>query len=190
MKKELIIFVCLCNLLLYNCKNHTNERALGDPSNESYYPIGNFIRSQLLHIDSMPLAVIKYTTIAQVTDTSITDKKDFKAIADGFITPDIGAPEFKSQYSETSFLDASLGTITLTYLATNKRTTIRKADVLLNAENTRVKTIYIEKDLSNNDSSMVQKMLWSANNYCQITSIIRKKDQPEKIIIEKYIWDF
>lgn len=191
MKKELIIFICLCGLMFSNCQNSGNKKEAKEAVAEAYYPIGNYIRSQLLYIDSMPLAVIKYTTIEKNTDTSIADKKDFEAIANNFISPDIGDPELiRSQYQETSFLDASLGTITLTYLANNQEAAIKKADVLLNAENTRVKTVYIEKEFSNTDSSVIQKMLWGSNSYCQITSIIQKKGQPEKIVIEKYVWDF
>lgn len=160
-----------------------------DNADGEFYPIGSFIRSQLMYIDSMPLAVIKYTTLDNVTDTAIMEKNDFKAIAATFMTPDIGSPKLKPQYNETSFIDATLGTITLTYIAKHNDAGIKKADILLDRESTGVKTIYIEKNLPAADSSVTKKMLWTANRNCQITTLVRKKGQPEKIILERYVWD-
>ncbi|HEX5026605.1 MAG TPA: hypothetical protein VFV68_15100, partial [Agriterribacter sp.] len=139
--------------------------------------------------DSMPLAVIKYTTIGGVTDTSIVEKSNFKGIAQSFVNPDIGSSIFKNQYKEESFIDATLGTITLTYTATNDTVEVRKTDVLLNQDDTKVKTIYIEKKISEADSLVIKKMLWTTNRYCQITTLLQKQDTPEKIIMEKYVWD-
>lgn len=137
----------------------------------------------------MPLAVIKYTTIGGVTDTAIIEKSNFKGIARSFILPDIGSPKFKDQYKEESFIDATLGTITLTYTATNDTVEIRKTDVLLKQDDTKVKTVYVEKKITGADSSVIKKMLWTTNRYCQITTLLQKIEAPEKIIIEKYVWD-
>ncbi|HRO45621.1 hypothetical protein [Agriterribacter sp.] len=191
MKKQLLIFLIALPCVLCNCRNNTTASSGTKEDNtvEAFYPIGNFIRSQLIYIDSMPLAVLKYTTINHVTDTSIVDKKNFKAIAATFMTPDIGSPELKPQYEETSFIDATLGTITLTYAPNNEKAVIRKADILLKQENTGVKTIYIEKSFPGIDSTVTQKMLWTANRGCQITTLVQKKDQPEAVTLERYVWD-
>ena len=191
MKKQLFVFLIFLPLAFYNCRNNTTASSgtKKDDAFKTFYPVGSFINSQLIYIDSMPLAVLKYTTINHVTDTSIVDKKDFKDIAAIFMTPDISSPELKPQYEETSFIDATLGTITLTYTARNEKAVIRKTDILLNQENTRVKTIYIEKNLPGTDSTITRKMLWTANRNCQITTLVQKKEQPEAIILERYVWD-
>lgn len=191
MKKKLFVFLVLLIFAFCNCRNNTTASSgkKEDNSVQAYYPIGNFIRSQLIYIDSMPLAVLKYTTVRQVTDTSIIEKKDFKDIAAAFMTPDIGSPELKQQYEETSFIDATLGTITLTYAAKNEKVIIRKADILVKQENTGVKTIYIEKIFPDTDSTVIQKMLWTTDRNCQITTLVQKKDQPETITVERYVWD-
>jgi hypothetical protein len=187
----LFIFFILLPFALYNCTNNdtSSDQSKEDTAGKAFYPVGNYIRSQLAYIDSMPLAVIKYTTIHNVTDTSIIEKKDFKHIAAAFITPDISSPEFKSQYEEHSFIDATLGTITLTYTAKNDKVQIRKTDILLNQENTGVRTIYVEKIIPGSDSSVIKKMLWIANLNCQITTLIQKEGQPEAVILERYVWD-
>ncbi len=191
MKKQCFIFLIVLPCVLCNCRNNSTASSgtKEDTTAKAFYPIGSFIRSQLIYIDSMPLAVLKYTTINHITDTSIIEKKAFKAIAAAFITPNIGSPELQPQYEETSFIDATLGTITLTYAPNNEKAVIRKTDILLKQENTGVKTIYIEKYFPGMDSTVTQKMLWTANRNCQVTTIVQKKDQPEAIILERYVWD-
>ncbi|MFT3749255.1 MAG: hypothetical protein QM768_13100 [Agriterribacter sp.] len=160
-----------------------------DTTQKEFYPISSFIQAQIKKLDSLPLAVIKYTTIGNKTDTSITEKKDFAAIAGYFAMPDITAPGIKNQFEETSFIDASISTISLTYTAKNDTISLRKADVLLNQENSRVNTIYIEKKSRIAEEGKIQKMLWSVDRNCQVTTIQQAAGSPEKIIIEKYVWD-
>ncbi|HRP55302.1 hypothetical protein [Agriterribacter sp.] len=190
MKKQLFITLIFFPIALYNCTNTTtpSDQSKENTPEKAFYPVGNYILSQLSYIDSMPLAVIKYTTIHNVTDTSIIEKKDFRHIAAAFITPDISSAELKPQYEEHSFIDATLGTITLTYTTENDKLPVRKADILLNQENTGVKTIYIEKNIPGADP-VIKKMLWIADRNCQITTLVQKEGQPEQVIFEKYVWD-
>lgn len=191
MKKQLFISFILLTFALYNCTNNntSSDQSKDDTDGKAFYPVGNYILSQLAYIDSMPLAVIKYTIIDSATDTSIMEKKEFRHIAAAFMTPDISLPELRSQYEEHSFIDATLGTITLTYIARNDNLPLRKADILLDQENTGVKTVYIEKIIPGADSSVVKKMLWVANQNCQITTLVQKEGQPEHVILERYVWD-
>ncbi len=191
MKKQFFISFILLTFALYNCTNNntSSDQSKNDTDGKAFYPVGNYILSQLAYIDSMPLAIIKYTTIHNATDTSIMEKKEFRHIAAAFMTPDISSPELRSQYEEHSFIDATLGTITLTYTARNDNLPLRKADILLDQENTGVKTIYIEKIIPGTDSSVVKKMLWVANRNCQITTLVQKEGQPEDVILERYVWD-
>lgn len=192
MKKLLFPLLTILSLILYNCNNSPGSTGEADESTQgdtSFYPIGSFILSQLNGLDSLPLAVIKYTTANQTTDTSIVEKTDFKAVASAFTTPDIGSPELKSWYVENTFIDATLGTISLTYTSTRSNTEIKRADILLNQETREVKTIYIEKSIEGKDSTVVQKMLWTANRNCQITTIVQKPNQSEAVVSDRYVWD-
>lgn len=179
--------------IMLSCKSKSATDATSpqvtSAANKEYYPISGYIKSQLLWLDSVPLAVIKYTTKDYHTDTSIVEKKDFNSIAEELSLPDISASTLKDQYEEVSFIDASLGTITLTYSATNDTALIRKADVLLDQNSTAVKTIYIEKVSKISDSFSTRKILWTANKNCLVTTIIQKPGSPESILEEKYVWD-
>ncbi|MGN6493249.1 MAG: hypothetical protein ACTHLE_14715 [Agriterribacter sp.] len=180
-------------IALAGCNNTDESNESGsDNTSKQYYPIASYIESQLNYLDSVPLAIMHYTTINNVTDTSITEKKDFRnSVGGAFIQSDISGAEQKKKYDETSFIDATLGVITLTYTPRKNENNlpVRKIDVLLNQENSTIKTIYIEKILSSGDSTVLKKMLWKANKSCQVTSIIEKNNQPASTIQERFVWD-
>ncbi|MBN8785938.1 MAG: hypothetical protein J0I84_02480 [Terrimonas sp.] len=191
MKRYLLIVLSICTILACNNKNAASSAGQQneDTTQKEFYPISGFIQAQIKKLDALPLAVIKYTTINNKTDTSIIEKNDFAAVAGYFTTPDITAPGIKNQFEETSFIDASISTISLTYLAKNDTIALRKADVLLNQDNSRVTTIYIEKKSAVANESKTQKMLWTADRNMQVTTIEQAAGSPEKVIVEKYVWD-
>lgn len=189
--KKACCFIALAIIVISSCKNKSGSsgKQNEDTAKKEYYPISSFIQSQVKNIDSLPLAVIKYTTVDTKTDTAVIDKRDFAAIAGYFTSPDITSTGIKAQIEETSFIDASIGTIALTYTANNDTIALRKADVLLNQDNSRVRTIYIEKKETIADGNTIKKMLWTADRNMQVTSIKQINGSPEKVTVEKYVWD-
>jgi hypothetical protein len=193
MKFYFLLFILWTGIILSGCKPGAAPVAGSEQdtstANKEYYPITAYIQSQLRWLDSVPLAVIKYTTVNNHTDTSILEKKDFNAIAEALFSPDISVLPLKEQYDEVSFIDASLGTISLTYAARNDTALVRKADVLLNQSNSAVSTIYVEKISRVADSTLTQKILWTANKSCLVTTITQKTGMSERVIEERYVWD-
>ena len=189
MNKFQIITAFLFSLVLIGCNNGESSTEVPGPEKQ-FYPISSYIESQLKYLDSVPLAIIHYTTINNATDTGITEKKDFRtSVGKAFIESDISGADQKKNYEETSFIDATLGVITLSYAPKRDGLPIQKAYVLLSQENSAVKTIYVERTMQGGDSTVTKKMLWNANKSCQVTSIIQKTNQPEKTIQERFVWD-
>jgi len=169
--------------------NNVKDEA-GAFANKQYYPIASYIHSQIKHLDSLPLAIIKYTTLKDgEIDTSIVEKNDFAKVAATMTNPDLSAPDVKGEYDETSFIDATINTISLTYSAKTDKVAIRKADVLLKQDNGNVSSIYIEKKVTATDSTVLKKMLWTAGRNLQVTTIVQYNNAPEKVLQEKYVWD-
>jgi hypothetical protein len=52
----------------------------------------------------------------------------------------------------------------------------------------KVKSIYIEKRFSEANSTVVQKIVWSAGRQLQLTSIVSITGQAERVIQERYHW--
>lgn len=165
------------------------QKAGTESKNEVYYPVAGFISSQLSYIDSMPLAVMHYRTVGGHTDSAIMDKQSFAKIARSYSDPDPGHPKYRDKFEEKSFLDATLGTLTLSYTATTSDFPLRKVDVLLNAENSDVRSLYMEKTVRQRDTVRLDKIIWKPYKNCQIVSLTSLPGKPEMVEINRYVWD-
>lgn len=181
----LIIIAAVISLIFYDCQSSSQDNS----PTQDFFPIGSFIKSQLRNLDTLPLAVIKYTTIRGITDTMVVEKIAFRKLAEEFMAPDIASPELHNSYTETSFIDATLGTMTLTYKARDRDLIIRRADVLLNREKGDVQSVYIEKAIENNDSTRIDKILWTTDRNCQVSELVYYKNGPEHVVVTRYVWD-
>jgi hypothetical protein len=174
-------------ILLVSCSG--NDEKKFEQEDKSFYPIGSFIRSELALVDSLPIAVFKYTIKDQKTDTQLLAKPAFRNIAETFLTPDITVDPLKKKYKETVFMDATINTITFSYTAEDSSSEIQKIDVFINPETDRVKNIYVEKIIRGVDSSITQKMIWIAGKHFQVSTLVTHKNKAEESLQEKYSWD-
>ncbi len=182
-----ILLLAFFAVMLAACSD--NEEKKFEQQDKSFYPIGSFIRSELNLVDSLPIAVFKYTTRDQKTDTQLLAKPEFRKIAESFLTPDITIEPLKKKYKETVFMDATINTVTFSYVTDDASAEIRKIDVFINPETDKVKNIYVEKMTRGGDSSITQKMIWIAGKHFQVSTLVTHKDKAEETLQEKYSWD-
>lgn len=185
----MIAFIIITSFIFCRCQSKKPDSGKDNSPTEDFFPIGSYIKSQLRNLDTLPLAVIKYTTTAGITDTAVIEKNEFRTLAEGFITPDISSPELHNRYTETSFIDATLGTMTLTYKAGDQDLAVRRADVLLNREKGDVQSVYIEKEIENSDSTRIDKILWTTDRNCQVSELHYYKNRQERVVVTRYVWD-
>lgn len=189
MNTRLILIIIVVSLAFHGCQSDGAGSGRDNNLTEDFFPIGNFIESQLRNLDTLPLAVIKYRTISGITDTTVVEKGEFRKLSEGFMAPDIASPELHNRYTETSFIDATLGTLTLTYTARDQDLLIRRADVLLNEEKGDVQSVYIEKAIEDKDSTVIEKILWTRDRNCQVSELHRYNNRPEQVVVTRYVWD-
>jgi len=154
-----------------------------------FYPIGSFIKGEVLKLDTIPLAVLKKTTINGKTDSAYISKEEFKEAANIFLQPDITDPRLKKLYTESVFMDATLNMITLTYSPGENEAEVRKLDILLDPESNRLQRIYMEKLKKSGDSTINHKMMWNAGHSFQVITLTHVGNQPEIVKKEKWVWD-
>lgn len=175
----------LCLIYMTGCKPSENKETAVAPTTD-FYPITQYIISELNQLDSIPLAIIKYSTRASTTDTSIISKPEFRKIANSLISADVSLPDRSDQFEETSFLDATLGTLSLTYRPIkNASVTINQLDVLLNQTNSKVLSVYAET----REGDSLKKMLWTPNRSFQVTTLTTTHNGTEQVLQERYVWN-
>lgn len=176
-------------LLLAACSSSNSEDENNDDVNKTFFPIAGNINAELKELDSLPVAVIKYTTEGDRVDTTIADKSELKAAAAMLLSPDISSPDLKKFYREDVLMDNTINTVTMSYTTRSEVPEVRKIEVMIHPDTEKVKSIYVEKLQKNGDTSVTRKMVWTPGRNLQMITMTSLPGQPDRIKTEKYSFD-
>lgn len=180
MKKSLAALICICFLACNRDKTYDNKDV-------SFFPIAGNINADLKELDSLPLGVNKYTTINDKTDTSTASKEELTAMAKQMTTPDISSSELKNYYKETVFYDNSSDFLTMSYTTESEKPVVRKIDVLIRQETSKLRSIYVEKLEHRNDSTINTRMVWTSGKSLQVITLASHQGKETNSTV-KYVW--
>ena len=159
---------------------------------KAYFPVLDFIKSEINYVDSLPGGIIKYTTENGKADSGYISHPEFHRLAEEFITPALQKELFEKEFSETSFFDNTTQYSNFLYSTVNRNLTLHRVDVLSKPEDVvynKVQSIYMEKSFQRGDSTIIQKMYWKAGkNFLINTEITTSK--PDVITRQvKVVWN-
>jgi hypothetical protein len=186
------IFIFTGSVCVTACKNHNQAVApLIKAEKKNYFPIADFIKSEIRYVDSLPLALIKYNIQNNHTDSSFIKPAEFDQLAQEFLPPVLSGAAFEDDYTETSFMDATTQLAAFTYSTKNRNQELQRADVLAkpNPGINQVQSIYMEKVLIKSDTVFVKKITWKAGKSFQVLSSIQPPGQKPVMTQLKVTWD-
>ncbi len=159
-------------------------------ANQPLYPYPEYIKSQIAYVDSTPLGILKLLyENGKLVDSGYIDRNQFHLLAKEFSEPDLNNKQYRPHYTEKSFQDLTINTITFSITAKDAAYPIKQADVLLDPNSQRVKNVIIKKHTTGSDSSEIKNLLWVNNMNFQINSSVTKKDGSTTERTLKIIWD-
>lgn len=176
------------------CNNQVEMQADQNPTGQKaeIFPVKSFFEGQVHIVDSLKLPVYKYTLIGNKADSILISLAEFKALVIEFIEPDITGPSLSRYYTETSFADQSIPSVTLTYSTSEKNLEVQRMDVVINPNpvfDDKVKSIYMEKISQRKDTSILKKLYWKTNKHFQIITLTQSGDQQASVSQLKVEWD-
>lgn len=200
MTKSLLISIFSVALFFVACSGNKNKEEetyvftppAGDTidPNTPFYPFPDYIRNQIMYVDTTPFGIEKTVEInGKLIASSFITKENFKEMAGKFLEVDPNNPALKPEYRETSFTDLSINRITFSLNTKNSSLPLQHADVLLNADNQQVKNVLLRKELISPDSSVSQHLVWVDKMHFQISEIITRKDKSEYTRVTRVVWD-
>lgn len=160
---------------------------------KAYFPVQDYIKSEIRQVDSLPVGIMKYTTGQDgAVDSGYIKHEEFHQLAQEFLSPILERESFEKQYSENSFFDNTTQYASFLYSAIDKSLPVQRIDVLAKPEDVvynKVRSIYMEKRFERADSSVIQKLYWKAGQNFQINTEIRTA-KPEVISRQvKVVWN-
>ncbi|RXK59747.1 hypothetical protein ESA94_11860 [Lacibacter luteus] len=184
MKHLLFIAVTITALsLLGSCKRKPKEP-------RDYVDVSSYLKGQLKYIDTVPFAFLKVVQQDSIyTDSQFITKEQVRAILQPFLVKEIEKKNFEEYFKEVTFADETIESLTLNYEATDEDIPVTRVDIYVNPEKETITQLYLVRHEEKGDSSIVQQLLWKHNKSLVLITSKAKKDQPEKTITEKVIWD-
>ncbi|HVE61936.1 MAG TPA: hypothetical protein VNA26_08955, partial [Chitinophagaceae bacterium] len=177
MNKYLLFFVAVGIL---SCKNKKE-----DEGDKSFFPVLSFITSQVADVDTSVYPILKIVTVDSLSDTAYIKREEFRQYANDFLTmPDISEKKWNDGYNETKLYDEDLKRVILNYMPKDVNKEIRRQEVMIEPgqqSDDKVRTIIIDRVLTNEDSIVQKNMLWQVDKHFQVVTVTNKNNQPEKI---------
>jgi hypothetical protein len=185
MIRFLIATIAVASMFTFpSCKSQKKEP-------KDYIDVSSYLKGQLKYIDTVPFAFLKVAVEQDsiFTDSQFISKEQVKAIVQPFLVKELEKKNFEENFKETSFADATIETVTITYEAENEKSPVSRVDIYVNPEKERISQLYLVRHESKGDSVVTQQILWKHNKSFVLITSTTKKDQLEKIVTEKIIWD-
>lgn len=187
-------YMCSCAVLsmiiLISCKTEPKEKAQTyDNSKVEFYPVKQFLDSQLVDVAKTPYFIYALRTAENKTDSSAISAQQFLAYAKEFTAHDIADSSVKKYYKENAFHDADIQGITFNYMSSNPELPIRSVDVLTDENAQQVKRIFISKHYRQNDTTYDLKMGWTPDERFFINKTIsfpEMKPRSQQLVV---VWN-
>lgn len=161
--------------------------------NPSVFPVTDFLKGQLLEIDSMETTPLKITIENGKTDSVWMKREDIRPAATPFLTPEIDSSTMSSFFSGKSFLDQTINAYTFTYEPKVKlpdSISLRHWDVYMSPQTNTVTRVYLVKETVDNNVKTSTQLTWFSNKWFIIRTITQAPGKQPVIKEEKMIWDF
>jgi hypothetical protein len=188
MKIYLVAALCVFAIA---CGNSETEVPKDAPVKKSYFPISEYIKGEIRTIDSLPVGIMKKVVTANRKDSAFIERSEFHNLATAFTGSALDKRELEAKYTEHSFMDQTTGYYTFTYEPSVADAPFQRVDVLVKPGATfdNVKSIYIERSSSENDTAINERLYWKANISFTITKEKKYKNQPPVVEQLLVIWD-
>lgn len=170
-------------LVVAACKNKKKEKK----ETSQYFPIRSYLQSQVKTLDTASYDFIKIETANGKSDTSVLKKDELRMYTLDFLDiPDLRNAEEAKHYYETKSYDSLMGRVFMSYTSEEDDMEVTKQEITVLPTLTgsdEVKTVYIEKLISETNTTIDKKMLWEIGNFFTITTITQKNnsDQVHKL---------
>lgn len=201
-----LFFLFISAACIYSCNNN---KTATDPATQNnidttqaeapaaFFPVTDFLKGQLIALDSVPFTPLLYTTQNGTTDSIWLKKDQLSTFLSPFFTVDIDSTNLIHLFKETKFNDQTLNAITLIYEPLGQlpdTLQLRSWNVYIDPASGKVRSVYLVKQFKEKNQSggqsYTQQLIWTTDESAQITTILNQPDGTATLVKEqKIIWN-
>jgi hypothetical protein len=190
------ISLSLISIVIFflSCTNspapETVKKEKEEITKQSFFPVTAYIKGELFELKKSGINPLKYTAIKDHSDSVWLKLEEIDGAIKEFLQPEIDSVNLVSLFTEKSFLDQSIGSLTFTYEPSGilpDTMTLKHWDVYIDPETGKVKRVYMVKEFNNR----TLQLTWLSRKWCKITSIVTDQNGTSSVEKEEKItWDF
>ncbi len=171
---RIVALLLIC--VIVACKSNpktTKTQALQTIDTADFYPIADFIATQIRYVDLRNFTIQKKTGAANFTDSIEINKDSFLQIAETILAKVRNWNRVKHLYKESVFQDLGTASYTINYTALYPTSPIQNIDILLNEQTNILKRLFIKEKSNNHDTTIITQYNWIADRSFQINQSTR-----------------
>jgi hypothetical protein len=189
-----LFFALLFSTILFSACNDasTATTALHKiDSNAVYIPIRDLIQEEISKVDSFSAGIQLRTSFQNGAENHYIKIDSFHLMASSFLNALPDRSMLQQNYQETNLFDESSGELTLMYTPLEETLPISTIVVYIEKGEfkDKVKRIYYEEKVQNNETIYVRKNTWKLGQYFIISEEKRVGNNAATQIVHKLIWD-
>lgn len=191
--KALIPFVFIVLSACNSGEKQADISKKADDNATSIIPVTEFLKGQLLEIDSMPVTALRTVSVNGKKDSSWIKRQDIRPFAAPFLTPVIDSLSMSKYFSGKSFLDQTVNAFTFSYDAKAKlpdSLALTHWDVYVDPQKSTIQRVYMVKEQNVGGTDVTTQLTWQSNQWCSIRSITQIPGKDPIVKEEKITWDF
>lgn len=167
-----IVAVMFLFLFLVSCRlNEDNDKAKSSDEADFFFPVNEFFKQQIQSVGAADSIHYLRMENGAVADSTLISKEQFNKLAYLFIEHDIADSALKIYYNQSTFMDETTGSITFSYICTDKSLPIQSMDVLVDTVRQDVKRVFILSQLISGTDTTIEKLGWKNGESFFINSI-------------------
>jgi hypothetical protein len=178
--------------LALSCQNNKPPaEGKSDSVKKNYFPVSDFMKSEISYVDSTPLAILRYDIGDKRRDSGFIKATVFDQLSQEFLSPELDSPFFEQHFSESSFIDDSTKTVSFTYASKDSSSGLQRVDIIASPQANglnKVKSVYMERTLEKKDTFFVKKLFWKSQESFLVITISRLGNQPPETRQLKVVW--
>jgi hypothetical protein len=192
--KRITLFLPAMLLLAVACKHKPQppaDDAQATQDSSSYLPISDFIKNDIVKVDSFAGGILKKKNTDGKKDSAYIQPAEFHQLAKQFLLTELDSTSFRAHFTEHSLMDETTQMLNFIYTPKAPAGSLRSVMVYLQPSlaTDQVQRVYMERSFSSGDTAIEQKLTWKMMEYFYVITIRQPKNGPAVTSMEKVIWD-
>jgi hypothetical protein len=182
-------FVLAGFVMLAACNGHSPKVATDGKDTFSYPFIQQVISSQINQLDSGGQALTYVDTHRGKPDTSQVKASVLKELVTPFFLTSAPSPDWSDgSYRKAQFSDSVHHLRIVSYEAISDTVKLNRVDVSLDSSTGAIRQVYIQQVFINPDSTIRKQLIWKADHFISLITMVDKQTYTADIRKQKFTW--